>query len=158
MTEFSSRRPYLLRAMHEWMSDNGLTPHIVVDAGVHGVVVPAEHVADGRIVLNVSLAATRALTLSNDDVSFEARFGGVARQLYIPVPAVLGIYARETGQGMIFSDADSTDPTDPTDPGTGPGEATNSGGDGADGGDKGAGGERGAAKKPGGRARLKVVK
>ncbi len=154
MTEFSSRRPYLLRAMHEWMSDNGLTPHIVVDAGVQGVVVPAEHVAEGRIVLNVSLAATRALTLSNDDVSFEARFGGVARQLYIPVPAVLGIYARETGQGMVFSDAD---PTDPGGPGAGPdnGEATNSGSNTPGSGDRGAGA---GAKKPGGRPRLKVVK
>ncbi len=138
--------------MHEWMSDNGLTPHIVVDAGVHGVMVPAEHVADGRIVLNVSLAATRALTMSNDDVSFEARFGGVARQLYIPVPAVLGIYARETGQGMVFTDAD---PTDPTDPGAERGEATSNDGNGPDDGGDGVGG---GAKKPGGRPRLKVVK
>jgi stringent starvation protein B len=101
----ASTRPYLLRAMHEWMSDNGMTPHVVVDATVEGVAVPAEHVADGKIVLNISLSATRNLMLGNDDVQFEARFSGAARQLYVPIEAVLGIYARETGQGMIFAES-----------------------------------------------------
>jgi len=94
--------------MHEWMVDNDLTPHIVVDAGREGVRVPPGHVKDGKIVLNVSPAATRALTLGNDLVTFEARFNGVAQQLSVPVAAVLGIYARETGQGMLFSDEDAT--------------------------------------------------
>jgi stringent starvation protein B len=98
--------------MHEWMLDNGFTPHIVVDAKREGVRVPEAHVKDGKIVLNVSPSATRALNLGNDVVSFEARFGGVAQQLVVPVPAVLGIYARETGQGMIFGEDDSP-PTTP---------------------------------------------
>jgi len=93
--------------MHEWMVDNGFTPHLVVDARRDGVEVPKEHVKDGKIVLNVSHSATRALKLGNESVSFETRFGGVPQQLQIPVDAVLGIYARETGQGMIFGDDDS---------------------------------------------------
>jgi len=95
--------------MHEWMVDNGFTPHIVVDGRDERVQVPKEHVKDGKIVLNVSHSATRALTLGNDAVSFETRFGGVPRQLEIPVDAILGIYARETGQGMIFGADDSPD-------------------------------------------------
>jgi stringent starvation protein B len=93
--------------MHEWMLDNGFTPHLVVDAKRQGVRVPEAHVKDGKIVLNVSPAATRALSLGNDLVTFEARFGGVSQQLSIPVSAVLGIYARETGQGMIFGEDDT---------------------------------------------------
>jgi stringent starvation protein B len=96
--------------MHEWMVDNDFTPHLVVDAKREGVHVPSAHVQDGRIILNVSPSATRGLLLGNDAVSFEARFGGVAQQLAIPVEAVLGIYARETGQGMIFSDEDTPPP------------------------------------------------
>ena len=98
--------------MHEWMLDNGFTPHLVVDAKREGVLVPESHVKDGKIVLNVSPSATRALVLGNDTVTFEARFGGVSQQLLIPVAAVLGIYARETGQGMIFS-ADDSQPGPP---------------------------------------------
>jgi len=93
--------------MHEWMLDNGFTPHLVVDAKREGVRVPEAHVKDGKIVLNVSPTATRALSLGNDAVTFEARFGGVSQQLVIPVGAVLGIYARETGQGMIFGEDDA---------------------------------------------------
>ena len=101
--------------MHEWMVDNGFTPHLVVDARRDGVQVPKEHVKDGKIVLNVSHSATRALKLGNESVSFETRFGGVPRTLEIPVDAVLGIYARETGQGMIFGDDDSA-PSGPGSP------------------------------------------
>ena len=93
--------------MHEWMLDNGFTPHLVVDAKRGGVRVPEAHVKDGKIVLNVSPTATRALSLGNDAVTFEARFGGVSQQLVVPVAAVLGIYARETGQGMVFGDDDA---------------------------------------------------
>jgi stringent starvation protein B len=94
--------------MHEWMGDNGNTPHIVVDAMVPGVMVPPEHVKDGRIILNISESAAHNLKLANDSVSFRARFGGVPFDVWVPMPSVLGIYARETGQGMIFShDADS---------------------------------------------------
>ena len=101
------RRPYLLRALHEWISDSGETPHIVVDAAAEGVVVPRQYVKDGKIVLNVSFSATSALKLGNDAVSFEARFGGASFQVHVPVRAVLGIYARETGQGMIFPEGEA---------------------------------------------------
>jgi stringent starvation protein B len=93
--------------MHEWMLDNGFTPHLVVDAKREGVRVPGSHVKDGKIVLNVSPSATHALVLGNDVVTFEARFGGVSFDLVVPVGAVLGIYARETGQGMIFGEDDT---------------------------------------------------
>ena len=109
--------------MHEWMVDNGFTPHIVVDARHEGVRVPSAHIEDGKIVLNVGPSATRALTLGNETLSFEARFGGVAQQLSIPVAAVLGIYARETGQGMLFGDGETPPPPDgASPPGTGAGE------------------------------------
>ncbi|MDH3747833.1 MAG: ClpXP protease specificity-enhancing factor [Gammaproteobacteria bacterium] len=103
-----SKRPYLIRAMHEWMGDNGNTPHLVVDTSVDGVAVPSEHVKDGKIILNISESAAHNLKLTNDAVSFRARFGGVPFDVWVPMHSVLGIYARETGQGMIFShDADS---------------------------------------------------
>jgi stringent starvation protein B len=105
--------------MHEWMLDNGFTPHLVVDAKRDGVRVPEAHVKDGKIVLNVSPTATRALSLGNDFVTFEARFGGVSQQLVVPLAAVLGIYARETGQGMIFGE-DDPPPTTPEGDGPGP--------------------------------------
>ncbi len=108
MTPATSRRPYLLRAMHEWMTDNGQTPHIVVDPGVAGVEVPEQHVEEGKIILNLSYAATSGLRLGNELIEFEARFAGVARNVSIPVQGVLGIYARETGQGMIFTEEDPT--------------------------------------------------
>jgi stringent starvation protein B len=98
-----SKRPYLIRAMHEWMVDNDHTPHIVVDASFDGVSVPSEHIKDGKIILNISDTAAHNLKLTNDAVSFRARFGGVAFDVWAPIRSVLGIYARETGQGMIFS-------------------------------------------------------
>jgi stringent starvation protein B len=102
--QLSSTRPYLLRAMHEWLSDNGQTPFIVVDASLPGVDVPEGHIKDGRIVLNIDWAATRNLQMENDFLSFEARFGGVAHSVLVPIAAVQGIYARESGQGMLFQD------------------------------------------------------
>lgn len=89
--------------MHEWMTDNGNTPHIVIDASVDGVTVPSEHIKDGKIILNISESAAHNLKLTNDAVSFRARFGGVPFDVWAPMRSVLGIYARETGQGMIFS-------------------------------------------------------
>jgi len=94
--------------MHEWMLDNGFTPCLVVDAKRPGVRVPESHVKDGKIVLNISPTATRGLILGNDAVTFETRFGGVSQQLAVPIGAVLGIYARENGQGMIFGEDDPT--------------------------------------------------
>ncbi len=89
--------------MHEWMGDNGNTPHIVVDATIDGVAVPPQHVKDGKIILNISESAAHNLKMQNDAISFRARFGGVPFDVVVPMPSVLGIYARETGQGMIFS-------------------------------------------------------
>jgi stringent starvation protein B len=106
----TKQRPYLIRAMHEWMMDNGFTPHIVADASVAGLRVPTAHVKEGKIVLNVSHSATRGLVLGNDEIAFEARFDGVAQQVCVPMQAVRGIYARETGQGMVFAAEDSPQP------------------------------------------------
>ncbi len=111
----TSRRPYLVRAMHEWMTDNGQTPHLVVDAGVAGTDVPKAFVRDGRITLNVGWQATQGLKLGNEWIEFAGRFGGVPQQVRVPVTAVLGIYARETGQGMLFQDeSDSPPPATPS--------------------------------------------
>ncbi|PZN32693.1 MAG: ClpXP protease specificity-enhancing factor [Proteobacteria bacterium] len=112
------RRPYLLRAMHEWINDNAHTPHLVVDATVQGVEVPRQYVQDGKIILNVSYAATHGLVLGDEYVRFRARFGTATHDVAVPIAAVLGIYARETGQGMIFSEADAPPP--PAGAGQGP--------------------------------------
>ena len=117
----TKQRPYLIRAMHEWMADNGLTAHLVASAPSDGLVVPEEHVSDGKIVLNVSHAATCDLVLGNEEITFEARFDGVPRRLTIPVDAVRGIYARETGQGMIFPDENTPSETDSPEPSEGAG-------------------------------------
>jgi stringent starvation protein B len=117
-TPVRSRRPYLLRAMHEWISDSNQTPHIVVDASMEGVEVPRQYVQGGKIILNVSSNATSMLSLGNEIVRFRARFGAATYDVSVPIAAVLGIYARETGQGMIFSEADSPSPppTPPSEP------------------------------------------
>jgi stringent starvation protein B len=100
----NSSRPYLLRALHEWMTDNGETPLVLVDATHPDAQVPAEHIKDGRIILNIAWSATRNLEMTNEFVFFDARFGGVARAVSFPVAALLAIYARESGQGMQFQD------------------------------------------------------
>jgi len=97
----TSTKPYLIRALHEWCTDNGYTPHIAVTVDER-VVVPREHVKNGEIVLNVGRLATHKLELGNEYIEFQARFGGVARQISVPVDAVTAIYARETGHGMAF--------------------------------------------------------
>ena len=97
------------------MTDNSQTPHLVVDAGIAGAEVPKAYVRDGRITLNVSWQATQSLKLGNEWIEFSARFGGVPQQVRVPVAAVLGIYARETGQGMLFQDDGDVPP--PTGPG-----------------------------------------
>lgn len=104
------RRPYLLRAMYEWIVDSGCTPYLVVDASVAGVEVPRQHVQDGKIVLNVSAAATAGLVLGNDELRFNARFGGASIAVRVPVEAILAVYARETGQGMIFPEEGAPPP------------------------------------------------
>jgi stringent starvation protein B len=99
-----STKPYLIRAIYEWCNDSGLTPYIAVAAG-EGVRVPPEHVRNGEIVLNVSALATNRLTMGNQAIEFQARFGGVARDVYVPIERVIAIYARENGQGMAFEPA-----------------------------------------------------
>ena len=96
-----STRPYLIRALYEWCTDNGFTPFLAVRVD-DSVRVPMEFVKDGEIVLNVSFDATSALKLGNDYIEFKGRFGGVARDILVPVRQVLAIYARENGQGMAF--------------------------------------------------------
>jgi stringent starvation protein B len=121
--------------MHEWMTDNALTPHIVVDATVADLNLSPEHIRDNKVVLNVSYAATRGLVIGNEAVSFEARFNGVPTALNVSVDAVLGIYARESGQGMVFSE-ESGPSGDDSGPGTGPGPSTGPGEDPGPGGGK----------------------
>jgi stringent starvation protein B len=104
-----------MRAMHEWISDSNQTPHVVVDASMEGVEVPRQYVQGGKIILNVSSSATSMLSLGNEVVRFRARFGAATYDVSVPIAAVLGIYARETGQGMIFSEAD-TPPQPPAPP------------------------------------------
>lgn len=102
MTHLTPRRPYLLRAFYDWLLDNQLTPHLVVDINLPGVMVPLEYARDGQIVLNIAPRAVGNLSLGNDEVSFNARFGGVPRQVTVPLAAVLAIYARENGAGTMF--------------------------------------------------------
>ncbi|MCC6202892.1 MAG: ClpXP protease specificity-enhancing factor [Gammaproteobacteria bacterium] len=109
----TAAKPYLLRAMHEWISDNGLTPYILVRTTHEGVDVPQAHVSDGRIVLNVSLHAVRGFEISNDSVHFNARFSGQARDVFVPMAAIEAIYARENQQGMVFNADDSFGPGAP---------------------------------------------
>lgn len=105
-----STRPYLIRAFYEWIVDSDCTPHIVVNAEEKDVVVPQEFVEGGQIVLNVSMPAVHNLALNNEAVSFQARFGGVAHDVYVPTHAVLAIYARENGRGMVFSEEEDSPP------------------------------------------------
>jgi Stringent starvation protein B len=112
----SSHRPYLLRALVEWINDNDLTPHILVDAGMPGVQVPSSAVKDGRVVLNIAERAVVRLHIDNEAVSFTARFSGVSFPVQVPIQAVLAVYARETGQGMALpDDIYGSDPTPPDD-------------------------------------------
>ena len=107
----NSSRPYLLRALYEWIVDNGCTPHVIVDATLPGVDVPSQYVKDGQIVLNLSPSAVIELQLGDESVSFNGRVGGKPTDVFIPMAALLGIYARENGQGMAFEqDEEGGDP------------------------------------------------
>ncbi len=107
--EMTSNRPYMLRAFYEWIVDNNCTPYLVVDATQPYVKVPTQHVQNGQIVLNISPGAVGNMTMNNDAVSFNARFGGQPFALYVPMRAVLAIYARENGAGTMFSPEDYED-------------------------------------------------
>jgi len=100
----TSSRPYLLRALNEWILSNELTPHIVVDAAQNDVIVPQEFVESGKIVLNISPLAISGLNINDDFMCFSARFSGKAMDVIVPIKAVMAVYAKENGQGMVFTD------------------------------------------------------
>lgn len=106
----TSNRPYLLRAMYEWIADNGMTPYILVDAAAPGVNVPRSAIKDGRIVLNIAARAVAQLELGKEHVRFMARFSGVSQAVEVPMGAILAIYAQENGQGMMFPAENQTPP------------------------------------------------
>ena len=106
-------RPYLLRALHEWIVDNGLTPHLLINVMGEGVVAPQEFAEGGRLILNISPSAVGSLALGDEFVELSARFGGVSRQVTVPIFEVLAIYARENGRGMVFTEEDGDHPEPP---------------------------------------------
>ena len=114
----TSSRPYLVRSIHEWILDNEMTPHLLVDMEGEGVDVPVQQGQNGKIVLNISPEAVEGLMLGNDAIGFRARFGGISRDVYVPIDSVLAIYSKENGRGMVFNDDEST----PDDPGSKPGK------------------------------------
>lgn len=124
--QMTSSRPYLIRAMYQWIADNGMTPHLLVDVSVDGVRVPTQHIQNGKIILNIAPMAINGLVLGDTEITFSARFSGKSMGLLIPVEAVLAVYAKENGQGMMFSendgatsspDNDDPDPDKPRRPG-----------------------------------------
>jgi len=120
MSGMTSNRPYLIRALYDWIVDNRMTPHLLVDANAEGVIVPQQFVQDGRIVLNVAPDAVRGLEMANDMIGFNARFGGMPMDVMVPPSTVLGIYAKENGRGMLFPEEeqgeDGTPPDEPQPP------------------------------------------
>lgn len=116
----TSSKPYLLRALHQWIVDNQLTPHLMVDATIPGTVVPEQHIRDGKIVLNIAPLSIINLVMENHLVTFDARFSGVTRNIRLPIKSIEAIYALENGQGMVFEpeedeeDGDDLPPTDTT--------------------------------------------
>ena|SRR3990167_3261127 len=142
----NSSRPYLLRAIYEWLVDNELTPYILVDATAPEVSVPERYVEEGKIILNIEMQAVGNLQLGNDAVEFDARFSGVAHHIYIPMLAVKAIYAFENGRGMVFNEDESGGhPSPPQSPPPPPPPPS-------------AGKDVFAKKNPRGRPNLKVVK
>jgi stringent starvation protein B len=142
----TSSRPYLLRALYEWILENNCTPYIVVNAYADAVQVPQDYVKDGQIILNISPVAVHGLLMSNDALEFNGRFAGIPTPVYVPIAAIMGIYARENGQGMVF-ETEKPSPVPPAPPsGPVPGPA------------KGPGKSSDGDNKTRGRAALRVVK
>lgn len=111
----SSSRPYVVRALYDWIIENDCTPYILVNAFADEVEVPQEHVKDGQIILNISPSAVQNLFIRGDAIDFDGRFAGIPKRVYVPIAAVMGIYAKENGQGMIFDpDANLPKPPSPT--------------------------------------------
>jgi stringent starvation protein B len=129
----SSNRPYLLRAIYDWISDNNLTPYVLVDATVSGVRVPPQVIKNGQVVLNLAMRAVANLDLGNEWISFQARFSGASQTIQIPVQAILALYAQENGQGMMFpadEEGGDTPPPSPPEPDdTPPAPAADDGGE-----------------------------
>lgn len=115
----TSSQPYLIRAIYDWIVDNNFTPYLLVNAENEYAMVPQEYIEDGKIVLNINPSAVNDLQLGNDYVMFNARFNGKAMEVSVPVVAVLAIYARENGQGMMFDEKSEQPPTPPQDPSPG---------------------------------------
>lgn len=109
-------KPYLIRSIYEWILDNDLTPHLLVNAEHPGVTLPNDYIEDGRIVLNMRPAAIQGLVLGNEDIEFNARFSGKAMHIVAPIPAVLAIYAKENGRGMIFDPDEYDEDSPPPEP------------------------------------------
>ena len=112
----TSQRPYLIRAIYEWILDNQLTPYILVDASHEGAQVPQDYINNGKIVLNIAPEAVSNFHVDNEWISFSARFSGKPMEIFAPIPAVLGIYCKENNEGMFFSDPETTPPTTPDKP------------------------------------------
>ena len=106
-TVMSSNRPYLLRAIYDWITDNGLTPYLLIDATKEGVQVPAQVIKNGQVVLNLAMRAVAKLDLGNEWITFQARFSGASHAIHVPLGAVLALYAQENGQGMMFPAEDA---------------------------------------------------
>ena len=100
----TSSRPYLLRALYEWILDNSMSPYLLVNAAAKDVSVPENHIRDGQIVLNIHPDAVNDFVMNNEVISFSARFGGKVQQIYVPIKTVTAIYAKETGKGLVFPD------------------------------------------------------
>lgn len=109
----TSMRPYLIRAIYEWIEDNNCTPHMLVNAHTEGAVLPTQYVQDGRIVLNIRAKAVQGLELGDEFILFNARFSGQPMEVYFPVSSVLAIYAKESGKGMVFDQDSDTNNTTP---------------------------------------------
>jgi stringent starvation protein B len=109
MHGMTSSRPYLIRAIYEWLLDNNQTPYLLINAEHDGVSVPRQFIHEGQIILNVSPTATRGLTMSNENIVFSARFGGKLMDVYVPISATLSIYSKENGLGMSFQEERSTE-------------------------------------------------
>jgi stringent starvation protein B len=120
MSDMTSSRPYLMRAVYEWIVDNNMTPYMLVNAQLPDVHVPQEHVSNGKIILNIAPEAVQNLNMAGDEVGFHARFGGKPMHVRVPITAALAIYARENGRGMVFNDDEDPTPEPSKDKPSGP--------------------------------------
>jgi stringent starvation protein B len=127
MAVATSRRPYLIRAMYDWAVDNGFTPHLVVSVSMPGVNVPSQYVSDGKITLNIGPRAAHGLHIGNDEIRFSARFGGQPHVVNVPPGAVVAIYARENGEGIVFGEIEEAGSVAPPPDAPPPGPATRRG-------------------------------